>query len=155
MSTRRSKSHNILHKLQSRDIRPTEQVNRPSVPDIVKRNTHVIRRVDLNAYNVNEKNIQNFQGMLSTMKRPHFMTRRLEGNLKEHLTKRQQFYNSVSNTGKDRLIVEEGALAAARIADRNVVQGSMEKGGNVKKTGLYRLHKGEKVIPAKKAPAKK
>tara|TARA_R110002012_G_scaffold184222_2_gene350784 strand:+ start:9059 stop:9496 length:438 start_codon:yes stop_codon:yes gene_type:complete len=29
------------------------------------------------------------------------------------------------------------------------VLGGFKKGGNVKKTGLYQLHKGEKVIPAK------
>lgn len=29
------------------------------------------------------------------------------------------------------------------------VLGSFKKGGNVKKTGLYQLHKGEKVIPVK------
>ena len=28
--------------------------------------------------------------------------------------------------------------------------GSFEKGGIVKKTGAYKLHKGEEVIPAKK-----
>lgn len=30
------------------------------------------------------------------------------------------------------------------------VLGSMKKGGKIKKTGLYRLHKGEKVVPSKK-----
>lgn len=28
--------------------------------------------------------------------------------------------------------------------------GSFKKGGKVPKTGLYKLHKGEKVVPAKK-----
>ena len=37
----------------------------------------------------------------------------------------------------------------------NVVLGNFEKGGTVKKTGLYKLHKGEKVIPAKKSERKK
>jgi hypothetical protein len=32
---------------------------------------------------------------------------------------------------------------------------SMKKGGKVKKTGAYKLHKGEHVVPAKKAGAKK
>jgi len=31
---------------------------------------------------------------------------------------------------------------------------SMKKGGKIKKTGVYKLHKGEKVVPAKKAPKK-
>lgn len=35
------------------------------------------------------------------------------------------------------------------------VLGNFEKGGTVKKTGLYKLHKGEKVIPAKKTERKK
>ena len=36
------------------------------------------------------------------------------------------------------------------------VLGNFQKGGKVKQTGLYKLHKGEQVIPAKKAsPAKK
>jgi hypothetical protein len=30
------------------------------------------------------------------------------------------------------------------------VQGSFKKGGKVKKTGLYKLHKNETVVPAKK-----
>jgi hypothetical protein len=28
--------------------------------------------------------------------------------------------------------------------------GSMKKGGPVKKTGIYKLHKGERVVPARK-----
>lgn len=32
----------------------------------------------------------------------------------------------------------------------DMVRGGFKKGGTVKKTGIYRLHKGEKVIPAKK-----
>ncbi len=32
----------------------------------------------------------------------------------------------------------------------NKVLGSYKKGGKVKKTGLYRLHKGEKVLTKKK-----
>jgi len=31
---------------------------------------------------------------------------------------------------------------------------SFKKGGKVKKTGVYKLHKGEKVVPAKKAKMK-
>ncbi len=31
------------------------------------------------------------------------------------------------------------------------ILGQMKKGGKVKKTGNYKLHKGEKVIPAKKS----
>jgi hypothetical protein len=33
------------------------------------------------------------------------------------------------------------------------VIGSFKKGGKVKKTGLYKLHKGEEVLPKKKASA--
>lgn len=35
------------------------------------------------------------------------------------------------------------------------LQGSFKKGGKVKKTGAYKLHKGEKVITAKAVKAKK
>jgi hypothetical protein len=35
--------------------------------------------------------------------------------------------------------------------DEETVEGSMRKGGRVKKTGLYRLHKGEEVVPPEKA----
>jgi hypothetical protein len=34
------------------------------------------------------------------------------------------------------------------------VAGSLKKGGRVRKTGLYRLHKGEDVIPAKRRSGK-
>lgn len=30
---------------------------------------------------------------------------------------------------------------------RSLILGSMKKGGKVKKTGLYKLHSGEKVVP--------
>jgi hypothetical protein len=33
--------------------------------------------------------------------------------------------------------------------------GSLKKGGKIKKTGIYRLHEGEEVIPKKKAMARK
>lgn len=35
------------------------------------------------------------------------------------------------------------------------VLGSYKKGGKVKKTGLYKLHKGEKVVSAKKVKKSK
>lgn len=38
---------------------------------------------------------------------------------------------------------------------RDELLGNYKKGGHVKKTGIYRLHKGEEVIPKKKAMAKK
>lgn len=34
-------------------------------------------------------------------------------------------------------------------APKQPILGSFKKGGKVKKTGLYKLHKGEKVIPVK------
>jgi len=37
----------------------------------------------------------------------------------------------------------------------SAVQGSFKHGGRVKKTGLYKLHKGEDVIPAKQRSSKK
>jgi hypothetical protein len=40
-------------------------------------------------------------------------------------------------------------------ANVNIGGKSFKKGGTVKKTGVYKLHKGEKVIPAKKPAAKK
>ena len=47
--------------------------------------------------------------------------------------------------GKDDL----GELSQEAYRQRNVnaVQGSFKKGGMVSKTGVYKLHKGEKVIP--------
>jgi hypothetical protein len=36
---------------------------------------------------------------------------------------------------------------AYRQRNENAVQGSMRKGGKVRKTGLYRLHRGERVVP--------
>lgn len=40
-------------------------------------------------------------------------------------------------------------MGSRAIANKTVL-GSYKKGGKVKKTGLYKLHKGEKVIKAKK-----
>lgn len=39
---------------------------------------------------------------------------------------------------------------AAGEAFGNAILGSLKKGGRIKKTGLYRLHKGELVVPAGK-----
>ena len=36
---------------------------------------------------------------------------------------------------------------AYRQRNENAVQGSMRKGGKIRKTGLYRLHRGERVVP--------
>jgi hypothetical protein len=36
---------------------------------------------------------------------------------------------------------------AYRQRNVNAVEGSMRKGGKVRKTGLYRLHRGERVVP--------
>jgi hypothetical protein len=36
---------------------------------------------------------------------------------------------------------------AYRQRNINAVQGSMKKGGIIRKTGLYRMHKGERVVP--------
>ena len=33
---------------------------------------------------------------------------------------------------------------------QQLLDGSFKKGGHVKKTGIYKLHKGEEVVPAKK-----
>lgn len=38
---------------------------------------------------------------------------------------------------------------------QELLDGSFKKGGKVKKTGLYQVHKGEEVIPKKKAMSKK
>lgn len=38
---------------------------------------------------------------------------------------------------------------AYRQRNVNAVQGSFKRGGRVKKTGVYRLHKGERVVPRK------
>lgn len=46
---------------------------------------------------------------------------------------------------------DTAALSEDAFRQRNVntVQGSFRKGGKVKKTGVYRLHKGERVVPRK------
>lgn len=38
---------------------------------------------------------------------------------------------------------------------QQLLDGSFKKGGSVKKTGIYKLHKGEEVIPKKKAMSAK
>jgi hypothetical protein len=51
--------------------------------------------------------------------------------------------------GKDN--TSELGQEAYRQRNINAVQGSFKKGGTVPKTGIYQLHKGEKVIPKHKA----
>ena len=41
-----------------------------------------------------------------------------------------------------------------KVVTNKTVLGSYKKGGKVKKTGLYKLHKGENVIPMKKKSMK-
>lgn len=41
-----------------------------------------------------------------------------------------------------------------RSVNRKEVLGSYKKGGKVKKTGLYKLHKGERVLTKKQAKKK-
>lgn len=38
---------------------------------------------------------------------------------------------------------------AKAIVNKTKVLGSFQKGGSVKKTGVYKLHKGEKVVSVK------
>lgn len=38
---------------------------------------------------------------------------------------------------------------------KSKILGSFKKGGKVKKTGIYKLHKGEKVVKAKKKGSKR
>jgi hypothetical protein len=46
-----------------------------------------------------------------------------------------------------------GQFGAGPMQPEPVIR-SMKKGGKVKKTGRYKLHKGERVVPAKKARKK-
>lgn len=43
-----------------------------------------------------------------------------------------------------------GEYAAKKLMEYAPILGSFKKGGRVKKTGAYILHKGEKVVPTKK-----
>lgn len=45
----------------------------------------------------------------------------------------------------------ESTSAKGNELQRGKVMGSMKKGGRVKRTGTYKLHKGEKVTSAKKS----
>lgn len=45
-------------------------------------------------------------------------------------------------------VAKQGTIAVNKGAEK--VAGSMKKGGHVRKTGLYRLHKGEYVLTMKK-----
>jgi hypothetical protein len=52
-----------------------------------------------------------------------------------------------SNLGK--LIGSKlASLGDEKKGENEKVEGSLRKGGRIKKTGLYRLHKGEEVVPA-------
>lgn len=51
--------------------------------------------------------------------------------------------------------LSDAKIAAARAGSSDpatVIAGGFKKGGTVKKTAIYKLHKGETVIPAKKKP---
>ena len=48
-----------------------------------------------------------------------------------------------------------GQAGANKAMENQLLNGTFKKGGTVKETGIYKLHKGEKVIPKKKAMAKK
>jgi hypothetical protein len=50
-------------------------------------------------------------------------------------------------------VIRENLLEHGNTKGKIAYSGSMKKGGNVKKTGLYRLHKGEQVIPANEVAA--
>jgi hypothetical protein len=61
--------------------------------------------------------------------------------------------NPAANAGK--AIREAGQKMMTNSADRasedaERLLGSMKRGGKVKRTGLYRLHKNERVVPARK-----
>jgi len=45
----------------------------------------------------------------------------------------------------------EETAGVSKMQQTQDVLGSMKKGGKIKKTGLYRLHKGERVVPKSKA----
>jgi hypothetical protein len=50
-------------------------------------------------------------------------------------------------------LMEQSSDRAAQ--DQERILASMKRGGKVKRTGLYRLHKGERVKPARKGRGKK
>jgi len=72
--------------------------------------------------------------------------------------------NATSSIGRLRNAIDAAGTQAARpntafqqaVSNRQMrdqLLGSLKKGGIVKKTGPYKLHKGERVIPAKRAKA--
>lgn len=62
---------------------------------------------------------------------------------------RSDYANSPAGIGMQTV---EGLPAAAKTVGKAVL-GSLKKGGPIKKTGTYRLHEGEQVLPKKKAEA--
>ena len=57
-------------------------------------------------------------------------------------------FGSPEKDMQNRRTAPRGAYGA--LSDRERLLGSFKKGGKVKKTGKYKLHKGEVVVPAKK-----
>jgi len=51
--------------------------------------------------------------------------------------------------------IQEGIIAGKKAGFAKKKKKSFQKGGKVKKTGTYKLHKGETVVPAKKRGKKK
>lgn len=70
-------------------------------------------------------------------------------------TERKNYVSDSADVDKDYAKTQEAtALKGNQIARREIM-GSMKKGGTIPKTGLYKMHKDEKVIPADKAKAMK
>ena len=56
--------------------------------------------------------------------------------------------NIITQTAPDYVVIEMPGSSGLESVQIEPVLGSLKKGGKIKKSGLYRLHKGEKVIPA-------
>lgn len=75
---------------------------------------------------------------------------RVAGALKDPEEKRR----FIARQGSGKATREELETETQRVSNLHAL-GSYQKGGKVKKTGIYKVHKGEVVIPAAKVRARK
>lgn len=66
-------------------------------------------------------------------------------------------YDTMARPKQSPRLIQGGSPTQPRQSNIKVggVMGSFKKGGHVNKTGVYKLHEGEEVIPKKKAMARK
>jgi hypothetical protein len=76
---------------------------------------------------------------------------RTRGEVAAGISDREKRRKFVERQGEEERTGKENLTSLGEEAYRqrniNTVQGSMRKGGKVRKTGLYRLHSGERVVP--------